>query len=169
MITDLLIEDIRKQFHINWNGAHGIRHWARVYDIGIKLTEHTGANWKVVQLFSVFHYSRRHNEHLDPKHGRRGAELSEKLREAYCPSLTDYEFHLLHQACCLHTRASTHEDLTVQTCFDSDRLDLGRVGKIPKAKHLCTDIAKSDEMIAWAHQRSIVGYIPDNILGKFIR
>jgi len=169
MITNELLIAVKKQFRLNWDGIHSISHWARVYDIGMKLTEHTGANWKVVQLFSVFHDSRRHNEHLDRKHGKRGAELAAKLREACCPSLADDEFHLLHQVCCLHTRTSTHEDITVQTCFDSDRLDLGRVGIIPKAKYLCTDIAKSDEMIAWAHQRSIVGYIPDNILGKFIR
>jgi len=57
----------------------------------------------------------------------------------------------------------------VQTCFDADRLDLGRVGKMPKTKYLCTDAGKSQEIIAWAHQRSIDGVVPDNVLGLFFR
>ena len=168
MITSELIVEIRKQFRINWNGIHGISHWARVYDIGMKISELTGANQKVVQLFSIFHDSRRHNEHTDPKHGPRGAELAGQLRENHFPMLTDEEFDLLDQACCLHTTAETHDNITIQTCFDADRLDLGRVGMVPNAKYLCTDSAKSKEMIAWAYQRSIDGEIPDNVLGLFL-
>ncbi len=168
LITSELITVIKEQFRINWSGIHGISHWARVFDNGMKLSEQTGANRKVVQLFSVFHDSRRHNEHLDPKHGPRGAELATRLRDNHFHLLTDEEFDLLHQACSLHTKAATHDNITVQTCFDSDRLDLGRVGTVPKAKYLCTDAAKSQEMIAWAHQRSIEGYVPDNVLGMFV-
>ena len=168
LIAPELITVIKEQFRINWNGIHGISHWARVFDNGMKLSEQTGANRKVVQLFSVFHDSRRHNEHLDPKHGPRGAELATRLRDNHFHLLTDEEFDLLHQACSLHTKAATHDNITVQTCFDSDRLDLGRVGKMPKAKYLCTDAGKSQEMIAWAHQRSIDGYVPDNVLGMFV-
>lgn len=96
----------------------------------MKLTEQTGANQKVIQLFSIFHDSRRHNEHLDPKHGLWGAELATQLRENHFPLLTDEEFDLLHQACFLHTKAATHDNITVQTCFDADRLDLGISGGV---------------------------------------
>ena len=169
LITPELITEIKGQFRINWSGIHGISHWARVFDNGMKLSEQTGANQKVIQLFSVFHDSKRYNEHLDPKHGPRGAELATQLRKNHFPLLTDEEFDLLHQACSLHTKATTHDNITVQTCFDADRLDLGRVGKVPKGKYLCTDAGKSQEMIAWAHQRSIDGVIPDNVLGLFFR
>ncbi|MBU0967772.1 MAG: hypothetical protein KKA54_15475 [Proteobacteria bacterium] len=134
----------------------------------MKLSRQTGANQHVVQLFSLFHDSRRFNEHLDSHHGPRGAELASQLREAHLPLLTDEEFDLLHMACCLHTQAATHENITVQTCFDADRLDLGRVGKVPDPEYLCTDAAKSEEMIAWAYQRSIQGVVPDNVLGRSI-
>ena len=164
-----LIAAIKDQFRINWNGQHGISHWSRVYDIGMKLTEKTGANQKVVQLFSVFHDSRRHNEHLDPKHGPRGAELAITLRKSYFPLLTDEEFNLLHLACSCHTKASSHDNITVQTCFDSDRLDLGRVRKVPNPKLLCTDAAKSEAMIDWAYTRSVRGDIPDNVLGNYLK
>ena len=168
MITPQLIEAIRNQFRINWDGKHGISHWARVLDIGMKLSTQNGAKTNVVQLFAVFHDAGRHNEHLDPNHGPRGAELAGRLRKEYLPLLTDEEFHLLFLACSLHTKAATHENITVQTCFDADRLDLGRVGKIPQAKFLSTNAAKSEEMIAWAHERSVIGEIPDNVLGRVI-
>ena len=166
MITNRLIATIKKQFQVDWEGLHGINHWARVYSNGMRLSECTGANMKVIQLFSVFHDSRRYNENRDMQHGPRGAELAVKLRGNYF-ELSDKEFDLLYQACRLHTIAGNHESITVQTCFDADRLDLGRVGILPKAKYLCTDAAKTEEMIFWAHQRSLNGKIPDNILDRF--
>ncbi len=168
MITAELILKIQEQFRINWRGRHGISHWARVYDIGMKLAEETGADRNVVQLFALFHDSCRYNEHFDPRHGPRGAELAAQLRSRYFPLLTWENSDLLSQACCLHTKAATHDNITVQTCFDADRLDLGRVRKKPKAEFLCTDVAKSNEMIAWAYQRSVDGVVPDNILGAMI-
>ena len=168
MITNNLIDEIKNQFHINWNGVHGISHWARVYDIGMKLTEHSGANKRVVQLFSLFHDSRRLNENLDPQHGPRGAELARQLRETYLSSLKEEELELLHTACSHHTDASSHEDITVQTCFDADRLDLARVGIIPDPKYLCTNAAKTSEIISWAIKKSINGEVPDNVLGRLI-
>jgi hypothetical protein len=46
-------------------------------------------------------------------------------------------------------------DITVQTCWDADRLELGRVGTMPKAEYLCTDAGKDLEMIEWAHGRAV--------------
>ena len=45
--------------------------------------------------------------------------------------------------------------MTVQTCWDADRLDLGRVGIRPLAERLCTDVARDPVLIEWAYQRSI--------------
>ena len=59
LITSELISTIKRQFRIHWGGIHGISHWARVFDNGMKLSDQTGANQKVVQLFSVFHDSRK--------------------------------------------------------------------------------------------------------------
>ena len=168
LITPDLITDIRNQFQINWNGIHGISHWARVYDNGMKLAGQTGANKTVVQLFSVFHDSCRLNEGIDPNHGPRGAELAAQYRNTHLKTLVNEEFDLLYAACRLHTSASTHEEVTIQTCFDSDRLDLGRVGTIPDPQYLCTKVAKSADVINWALENSEWGRIPNNILGDFI-
>ncbi len=168
MITKDLIRDIKNQFHINWSGIHGISHWTRVYDIGMRLAAQTGANKTVVQLFSVFHDSCRYNEGEDPQHGPRGGELARQYRNNHLQSLSEDEFDLLHTACRLHTSAPTHENITIQTCFDSDRLDLGRIGTIPDPKHLCTDQAKSSNMVSWALKNSESGKVPDNILGSYL-
>ena len=168
MITQSLITDIRNQFQINWSGIHGISHWARVYENGMRLTDKTCANRTVVQLFSVFHDACRQNEGGDPKHGPRGAELAMAHRSSHLQSLSDDEFELVYTACLLHTSAHTREDITIQTCFDSDRLDLGRVGTIPAPRYLCTDAAKSPDMIAWALENSEAESVPYNVLGQYV-
>ncbi len=153
IITIELIAQIRKYYPLQWHGTHGIVHWNRVYQNGVKLASQEGVNKKVVKLFSVFHDSQRLNEGKDPNHGNRGAELAVKLRE-YLP-LNDDELDLLTIACELHTKTLDHENITVQACFDSDRLDLGRVGHYPNADRLCTLMAKRKDIIEWAYHRSL--------------
>ena len=165
IISDELIFAIKRQFQIDWNGLQGASHLARVWENGIHLAESTGANKRVIQLFAVFHDSRRMNENGDPDHGPRGAFLAESWRGKYY-DLVDEEFDLLFTACSLHTKATTHGDRTIQTCFDADRLDLGRVGKIPNPRFLCTEVARDPKTIEWATQRSVSGYIPNNMLGR---
>jgi uncharacterized protein len=167
MITTDLLRDIKDQFLIDWSGIHGISHWARVYDIGMKLAVLTGANTRVVQLFSIFHDSGRQTDGSDPKHGLRGARLAERVRETHLRTLSGEDFDLLHTACCLHTSAPSHDNVTIRTCFDADRLDLGRVGTIPDPKYLCTDAAKSEGLISWALENCRSGKVPDNILGTW--
>jgi uncharacterized protein len=50
---------------------------------------------------------------------------------------------------------------TIQTCWDADRLDLGRVGITPHPSRLCTEAARRPEMIRWADGRAIFGVIPE--------
>ena len=163
VVTIELIAEIKRNYCLNWHGTHGILHWSRVYENGMKLAEQDGVNAKVVQLFSVFHDSQRKNEHVDKHHGKRGAELATKLRE-FC-NLNNHEFKLLTVACSMHTCAMDHEDITIQSCFDSDRLDLGRVGIMPDANLLCTPMAKTPETIKWGFERSQVAEMPEYPFG----
>ena len=114
----------------------------------------------MVQLFAVLHDCRRFNEGDDPDHGPRAAELARELRGVVF-DLSDREFRLLHHACAGHTHERTHPDETIQTCWDADRLDLGRVGVTPEPDFLCTEVAKRPETIRWADGRANMGYIPD--------
>ena len=90
------------------------------------MAEDTGANVEIVQLFAIIHDSRRQNEVTDPEHGPRAAEFAAELRGSVF-DLEDHEFRLLYRACEGHTHERTHPDITIQTCWDSDRLDLGMI------------------------------------------
>ena len=54
-----------------------------------------------------------------------------------------------------HSDGLSAGDITVLTCWDADRLDLGRVGIRPRAKELCTAAARNPQLMAWAYERSL--------------
>ena len=120
---------------------HGLKHWTNVLENGRKLATQTGANFKVVELFSVLHDARRQNENHDPEHGHRAATLARECNGRWF-DLNDVEMQDLDDACYYHADGFTKHTITVMTCWDSDRLDLGRVGIKPDTKYLCTDAAK---------------------------
>jgi uncharacterized protein len=153
IITPPLMNMIVKQSVLSRDGHHSLDHWVRVLINGRKLAEKTGANMKVVELFSAFHDARRINEGYDPKHGIRGAQYAVEMRGEWFEA-TDQEIELLVYACEQHSNGLTEADITVQTCWDADRLDLGRVGTTPKSEYLCTDAGKDPDMIQWSYDRS---------------
>ena len=121
----------------------------------------------------MLHDSRRVNEATDPDHGPRAAEFARTLRGRLF-DLPDHEFRLLHRACAGHTHERTHPDVTIQTCWDADRLDLGRVGITPHPSRLCTEAAKRPETIKWADGRASFRVVPEFVrdewgidLGRF--
>ncbi len=164
-----LLAAIVEQMTIDPRGVHGLAHWARVCDNGLRLAEQTGADREVVELFAFFHDSRRLDDQADPEHGPRGALLAEQFHRAGLFRLADGPMQLLLTACRLHTAARSHDDPTVRTCFDADRLDLARIGKTVNPEYLCTEAAKEHATIVWASERSLAGFVPDNILGKTLR
>ena len=153
-----LLNHLRERFAIDWHGAHGAPHWVRVRNNGMVLAQATGANVTVVELFSFFHDSCRINEYTDHDHGKRGADLAVTLRGDLF-DVTDQEMALLVEACTGHSDGLIEADVTVQTCWDADRLDLGRVGIRPQARYLCTAAAKDPVMMKRAYQRSL-GQVP---------
>jgi uncharacterized protein len=155
----LILHAILEEYVLPWDGDHGVAHWARVLENGLRLAGATGANIEVVRLFAVLHDARRVNEHSDPDHGPRAAEYALELRGLLF-DLPDPEFRRLHRACAGHTHERTHPDVTIQTCWDADRLDLGRVGITPHPSRLCTEIAKRPETIRWADGRARFRVVP---------
>ena len=148
-----LLGAIKEQYVLGWEGTHGISHWARVWKNGMRLAEETGAREEVVGYFALFHDARRFNERTDPEHGQRGADLAARWRGEFF-DLSDEDFDLLYAACECHTDGWTEADITVETCWDADRLDLGRVGIEPLPRYLCTQVAKREEVIQWANQQA---------------
>lgn len=162
MITPALFSAILEQYTLPVYGVHGVTHWARVLENGRRLAESTGARLDVIELFAVFHDSRRVNEIIDHFHGQRGAELAAEMRGKLF-DLPDGAFNLLQIACARHTDGQTEADITVQTCWDADRLDLYRVGIRPKPGRLCTDAARDPQVLAWANDRAWRRSVPDLI------
>lgn len=161
-MTDLrpILTAVLDEYALLRDGVHGLSHWARVFENGERLAQVTGADVDVVQLFALFHDSKRINDGHDPDHGQRGAEFALSLRGDLF-DLSDDNFNRLYRACAGHTHELTHPDVTIQTCWDADRLDLGRVGITPHPSRLCTAEAKKRETINWAHGRACFFIVPD--------
>jgi uncharacterized protein len=155
-----ILRAVLDDYVLPWNGDHGVAHWARVFENGLKLARLTGASVEVVQLFAVLHDSRRLNETTDPEHGPRAAEFARLVRGRLF-DLDDGDFQRLYRACHGHTHERTHPDVTIRTCWDSDRLDLGRVGIHPNPERLCTPEARDPEMIRWANGRGSMRFVPE--------
>jgi uncharacterized protein len=153
-ISKALIKRIRAGYALDYkNGVHGINHWARVRNNGLRLAEITGANPVVVELFAVFHDSKRLNDGIDPEHGKRAAEFIHTLRGSLI-QLPTADYERLIYAVEHHTNGLTEADVTVQTCWDADRLDLWRCQIKPEASYLCTPAAKDPKMIMWGIHHS---------------
>lgn len=161
-----VVEFILKDYQLPLDGDHGVSHWARVLENGLRLAEETGADVTVVSLFAVLHDSRRINEGHDPEHGPRAAIFARELRGKVF-DLEDHPFSILARACEGHTHERTHPDITIQTCWDADRLDLGRVGIQPHPSRLCTEVAKRPEVLKWADGRGCFRVVPDFVLEEW--
>ncbi len=154
MISRPLVRLLRGRFVLDWRGIHGAPHWARVRENGIRLAEETGADVRIVELFAFLHDSCRLNDDHDPAHGHRAAEFARSLVGIHI-DLDPQDLDLLVTACVGHSHGFLDGDITVRTCWDADRLDLGRVGIRPHADRLCTDAARDPMLIEWAYGRSI--------------
>lgn len=159
MDTAAIIREILHGYALPPRGFHGVVHWARVLENGLRLADENGAVPDVVTLFALFHDARRQSDGHDWGHGLRGAKLAKRLRgRAF--ELNDADFELLYRACEHHTEGRFDESVTVCTCWDADRLDLGRVGITPDPKYLCTPEGRSPQVIRWADKRAKTDYEP---------
>ena len=154
LITPNLRRVLRRRFELDATGIHGPPHWARVRANGLIIAERTGASADVVELFAYIHDSCRQNEYSDRGHGGRSADYVAELR-ASVVKIADEQAQLLIFACRHHSDGMTDADITVQACWDADRLDLGRVGIRPHPDRLCTAAARDFELLDWAYQRSL--------------
>ena len=153
MIAADLLEAICRQFALDLHSIHGLAHWQRVAENGRRLAALSGANAGVVDLFAYLHDSCRQSDGRDTEHGPRAAHFVRSLQGRLI-HLTEPELDLLAYACEHHTRGLTEADLTVQVCWDADRLDLGRIGVRVDPRRLCTPAARDPAMIEWAWRRS---------------
>lgn len=138
----VLWNEVVAQSHGGRFSIHGPQHWERVCRYGLLIAEDSGADVQVVQLFALFHDSRRESDGHDPGHGFRGAQYAQQMWQAGRFELTQLQFDQLFDACRWHTDQQFHDDVTIATCWDADRLDLGRVAIRPDPQYLNTEFAK---------------------------
>jgi uncharacterized protein len=153
MVPSQLLETIRRDFALSLRGIHGEAHWQRVCDNGLRLAGRTGADLEIVELFAYLHDSQRQSDGWDQEHGQRAAEFVKALPGSVL-ELPVGKLDRLIYACTYHSDGQTEAEVTIQTCWDADRLDLGRIGIAPNPRRLCTPAAQDPAVIEWAFRRS---------------
>ena len=107
----------------------------------------------LVTLFAFLHDLCRRNDGNDPEHGARAAIWVTK-HEWALGQLMPMALDQLRYACEFHTHRRLAPDPTIQTCWDADRLDYGRIGVRPNPHFLGTAVARRPEVLSWAWERS---------------
>lgn len=153
ILKESFVRLLRLNFRLHWEGLHGVPHWSRVRDHGFSLAAETGADLRVVEYFAFLHDSCRHDDGHDSEHGPRAARFAMAIRANHI-HLDNAAFDKLISALEGHTGGSNPGDATIATCWDADRLDIGRVGCAPNPKYLSTEAARRPEVIASALGRS---------------
>ena len=145
---------IAEQFDLDHNGDYGYDHWLRVILNGRLLCKHNTANIRVVELFALLHDSKRKSEGEDAHHGERAAIFAESLRGTWF-SISDQEMRLLQDACILHSEGLKDKNVTLQTCWDANRLDYFRFEGEVDLTLFSDDLRKQYQIITDARERSV--------------
>lgn len=129
---------------------HGRPHWARVHMTSMRLARGIDGlemcSGEMFYYFAVFHDCCRIDDNKDPHHGARAAAYLSRLFES-----ADYPAVTLSTPCqdailkaiAQHTAVRYTPDPFVGICWDSDRLDLPRVGIEVDPKFLSTRPARA--------------------------
>ncbi len=120
---------VEKEFRLGSDSIHGKRHWDHVWEFGQAIGKNNGADLTVVYLFSYLHDSKRVDESDDDGHGERAAVFVQELFAKRMLDVSGKQLGQLIFACRFHDKpCSRSDDVSIQTCWDADRLDLPRVG-----------------------------------------
>ena len=152
---------VLSRFALPADSIHGLAHWARAMANGLRLAPLTGADPEVVSLFAIFHDSLRHYDGTDVHHGPRAAKWIRTLDLGITPQ----QQALLVEACAGHTNALHSSDPTVGTCWDADRLDIGRIGVEVDPFYMSTEAARDPAILAWAQERASHRLVPNFAMG----
>jgi uncharacterized protein len=150
-------------------GPHGLAHWARVLENGMRLAAMTGASSRVVMTFAVLHDVRRRGRGRgigrDPGHGARAAEFAASLPHDVLP-LDHAEMALLVEAIAGHEAGRVAADTTIGTCWDADRLD-AEPGSAAAGWPACTGAGADPDIRAWAARRRAESYVPADTIAEW--
>jgi len=128
-------------FRCGPTSIHGPLHWERVANFGLQIASSCRADLTVVRLFALLHDSCRTSDGADPEHGPRAADMLDRIVPSVF-ALDRQRLDLLMHAIRDHTSGRTSPDPTIGTCWDADRLDIGRAGITPSADYMSTAAGK---------------------------
>jgi len=154
---EMIREFVKKQSLLDAVSIHGPEHWKYVERNGLLLAKLNGADETVVRLFALFHDSRRFDDGYDREHGPRSAELALKMR-GILYEISDNQFDMLYNACHFHTIKHNTGNITIDTCFDADRLDLPRAGYIPNPQKMATNDGRKIAELALKQNVTLENY-----------
>ena len=135
-----LVSKVIKEAKLAESSIHGVGHWQRGERNGAYLCQFNHANFDVVRLFALFHDSKREDDYRDLEHGPRAEVYLRSIKDLV--PLESGHFENLCIACRTHTVGKIPENETIATCWDADRLEIGRVGIQPSEKFLVNQEAK---------------------------
>jgi uncharacterized protein len=136
-----LLKRAQDRFRCGPHSIHGPKHWRNVESTILLIAPQTGADVDIGRLFAIFHDCCRLDDGGDADHGPRAAAFLQELigseRILSAPQ-ADALIYAVHH----HTFGMISDDPTIGSCWDADRLDLGRVGIVPSAKMMSTSAGK---------------------------
>lgn len=130
------------EFKLGLDSIHGPNHWEDVERKVMAIAKESCADMMVCRLFAILHDCKRENEHKDDLHGTRSSRFIKELYEQGKLPINESQLEKLMIACVNHTKGFTTNDPTIGSCWDADRMDLVRVGKIPDFEFFSTYAAK---------------------------
>jgi uncharacterized protein len=140
---------------------HGPSHWRAVGAVAAELAgtfrvdPGPGAvepDRELLLLFALLHDAMREDDGRDLDHGPRAEILLDRLRIDGTITLSDPRAATLAEALRDHTNGTLSPDPTIGTCWDADRLLIGRVGIVPDAR-FCSTVQ--------GRHRAVAGDLPD--------
>jgi len=158
VISEKRIRHHINNFFLDADNIHGFPHWLRVAYNGLMLADNENVSDNIVVLFAFFHDIKRFDDGFDPDHGQRGSDYLLGRANYLNKNISREEIELAAKACATHTDGLITGVKEIGVCWDADRLDLYRVGLIPKDLYLSTDTARTLKAKEWADRSFISSY-----------
>lgn len=147
---------------------HGENHWLRVTKVGLELTKQVpDCDLTVIFLFGLLHDTQRLCDGHDPQHGERASHFVQRMNNGVF-LLADEQLKILAYALHEHDTGKISDDPTIGICWDADRLNLWRIGRVPRQPFLSTDPAKTWSMRLRALSYQYQSYTWQDLYQEFV-
>lgn len=146
LISKENLKELFCNFRLDFYGVHGFPHWCRVIENGYILSQSYNIDMDIIICFALFHDIERVCDEYDYQHGLRGGNFF--LNNLHLiNNINEQKAQIIYEACSGHTDIHHSDNLNIAACWDSDRLDLMRVGIFPQSPYLNLEKSKKSNFI----------------------